>query len=372
VKPLDIGIVSVVPSPYQRDIFQALAACDNLTLSVYYLEQQSPDSPWPQATLQPFEHILPGFWFSLGGARFHIVTKWPSLNRHQVIILNSLTSSLTQTYLRNRPPKQKAIFWAEPLRTQQTRIRRAIQSLLTSPINQADAIVAIGSWANACYQELFPSIPRFNIPYHCELGPFFQQPTVVDRTAAETVFLFCGQIIPRKGVDILIRSFDALIRAGLPARLLLVGRRADLDRMLGLASPATRERISYQGFVDPIDLPELFAKAHVFVLPSRHDGWGVVVNQAIAAGLPVICTDAVGAGLDLVKDGVNGFRIPADDTERLIEAMKFFIEDRQSRSDFGAASRTLAEEWTPQRGAEKWLAVLRKVLVQDAHPAGVK
>ena len=62
----------------------------------------------------------------------------------------------------------------------------------------------------------------------------------------------------------------------------------------------------------------------MFVLPSRHDGWGVVVNQAIAAGLPVICSDAVGAAADLVSNGVNGYVFPSGNVEQLAEAMASF------------------------------------------------
>jgi glycosyltransferase involved in cell wall biosynthesis len=371
VNAIDVGIVSVVPSPYQQDIFHALANCEGLFVSVYYLEHESPDSPWPRSALRSFERVLPGFWLSIGGARFHIVTHWPKLDRHDVIILNSLTSSLSQTYLRKRRSTQKLILWAEPLRTQSTSLRRATQRLLTSPIEKSDAIVAIGSWARSCYQRQFPNIPTFNIPYHCELESFLRRSAKPSSKTSETIFLFCGQMIPRKGVDVLIRAFDALVMAGAPAQLLLVGRRADLDEMLRPASAAAKERICYEGFIPPDRLPELFARADVFVLPSRHDGWGVVVNQAMAAGLPIICTEAVGAGFDLVRDGVNGFRIPVNDPEKLMEVMKFFLEDKQRQFEFGAASRSFAAQWTPEQGAEKWRTVLSKVMAQDANPASV-
>ena len=371
MNPIDVGIVSVVPSPYQQDIFQALARYEGLSVSVYYLEHESPDSPWPRSTLRSFERVLPGFWLSIGGARFHIVTEPAKLEQHDVVILNSLTSSLSQIYLRKRRPTQKLILWAETLRTQSTSLRRAMQSLLISPIKKSDAIVAIGSRARSCYQRQFPNVPTFNIPYHCDLEPFLRCSTKPRSKTSDTTFLFCGQMIARKGVDVLIRAFDTLVSTGAPARLLLVGRRADLDEMLLSASSAAKEQICYEGFIAPDRLPEVFARADVFVLPSRHDGWGVVVNQAIAAGLPIICTEAVGAGFDLVRHGVNGFRIPVNDPGKLTEVMKCFLEDKQRQFEFGAASRSLAAEWTPEQGAEKWVRVLREVMARDANPTRV-
>ncbi|HZC35124.1 MAG TPA: glycosyltransferase family 4 protein [Chthoniobacterales bacterium] len=361
MKSFDVAIVSVVPSPYQRDIFRALAARNEIALQVYYLEKSAPDSPWPEEPLQPWEKLLPGFWFAIANARFHVVTKHPSLGRHRFIILNSLTSSLSQYVLRFRPRQQKILFWAEPLRDQTSLIRAKIQRNLAAPIRNTDGIIAIGSQAETSYRRQFPSVRRFNIPYHCGLQPFLDQPARHDSNNGEVVFLFCGQIIMRKGVDLLVKAFDQLVRKGHRTQLILTGREAELDEILRPVSDETRTRISYQGFCDPKLLPNVFAKADVFVLPSRYDGWGVVVNQALGAGLPVICSDAVGAGFDLVNPGKNGFRVRAGDIADLAQAMEMFLKHRQLVSQYGAASRKLAKEWTPERGAEKWISALSEL-----------
>ena len=98
------------------------------------------------------------------------------------------------------------------------------------------------------------------------------------------------------------------------------------------------------------------------MLPSRYDGWGVVVNQAIGAGLPVICSDAVGAGHDLVEAGVNGLRFPAGDVAALRGCMERFAAEPGLAARWGAASRAKADAWTPDRGAAKWVDVFREVL----------
>jgi glycosyltransferase involved in cell wall biosynthesis len=312
--------------------------------------------------LQPYETILPGFWFSVADARFHVVSKNPRLDQHQFLVLNSLTSSLSQWKLRFRGKSQKLLFWAEPLRPQSTRLRSMFQRLLTSPIGGVDAIVGIGSQAVKSYKEHWPSIPCFNVPYHCDLLPFFENRATFQGLKEEVRFLFCGQLIARKGVDVLLQAFDRLVHKGYPVRLLLVGRRADLDQMLAAVSVEAKNRISYEGFFDPKRLSEIYSQAHAFVLPSRYDGWGVVVNQALGAGLPVICTDAVGAGYDLVDHGVNGYRVPAGDPDRLAGYMEDLIAQRERIPQFGAASRRKAEAFTPDQGADKWSKVLLQLL----------
>ena len=109
-------------------------------------------------------------------------------------------------------------------------------------------------------------------------------------------------------------------------------------------------------------MPRFFAQADVFVLPSRYDGWGVVVNQAIGAGLPVICSDMVGAGHDLVDEDVNGLKFRAGDAASLAGKMKRFLAEPALIERWGAASREKAQAFTPACGAAKWVEAFREVL----------
>jgi glycosyltransferase involved in cell wall biosynthesis len=176
------------------------------------------------------------------------------------------------------------------------------------------------------------------------------------------VFLFCGQMIARKGLDHLLEAFAAVAERHSGARLLLAGREAELPGLLEGLPEEVRARIAYAGFQPPEALPGVFARADVFVLPSRYDGWGVVVNQAIGAGLPVICSDAVGAGYDLVEAGVNGVLFPVGDVAALAGCMERFLDEPGLAARWGAASRAKADAWTPERGAAKWVDVFREVL----------
>ena len=144
-------------------------------------------------------------------------------------------------------------------------------------------------------------------------------------------------------------------------RLLLVGREAELPSRLRAVLPAAaRERIT-AGFQPPEELPRFFAEADVFVLPSRYDGWGVVVNQALGAGLPILCSDHVGAGADLVEDGVNGLRFAADDADALAAALRRCLDATAQLESWGRASRERAADWTPAAGAAKWIAAFQEL-----------
>jgi glycosyltransferase involved in cell wall biosynthesis len=347
-----VAFVSVVPSPYQRDLFAALAAREDLSPRVFYMERESPDSPWPERPLAAHEQYLPGFWFSLRGARVHMNWRLPSPRDYEVIVCNTLMSLTGQWLMRRKLRRARWMFWGEKLGA-----RSARHDFLTAPLHRAAGIAAVGSWAARDYAARFPDTRVFNIPYHCELAPFANEPRP-PREPGTVTFLFCGQMIGRKGVDQLLAAFATLPEN---ARLLLVGREADLQSLLANVAPRVRERVRYAGFQAPGALPRFFAQADVFVLPSRHDGWGVVVNQAIGASLPVIASDCVGAAHDLVREGENGFTFPAGDANALAAAMlRYATNPELARTHGEASGRTLAD-WTPARGAERWADALRTV-----------
>jgi glycosyltransferase involved in cell wall biosynthesis len=227
-------------------------------------------------------------------------------------------------------------------------------------LHRAAGIAAIGSFAEEDYRERFPEPRYFRIPYHCHLEPFLAAPRRA-RTDGHVVFLFCGQMIARKGVDLLLTAFQ---RLGGGARLLLVGPEAQLPQFLAPLPPPVRDRIEYAGFQAPEDLPRFFARADVFVLPSRYDGWGVVMNQALGAGLPIICSDMVGAGRDLVDEEINGLRFPTGNAAALAERMQRFIHQPSLIDSWGKVSRRRAHHWTPEAGAAKWVEAFQSILAK--------
>jgi glycosyltransferase involved in cell wall biosynthesis len=354
-----VAFVSVVPSPYQRDLFAALARRDDVELSVHYLEAESPDSPWPSKPLQVYEHVLPGRWIAVGNARVHINWPLPDLRECDLVVMNTLMSFTAQALMRGPLRRRRWIFWGERLGPNRSGIAGAAHALLLAPLRHARAIAGIGSWAVEDYRKRFPQLEHVSIPYHCDISDFAPAPRA--ERDQEVVILFCGQMIARKGLDLLLAAFAHVAEENASVRLLLVGREAELPRMLETIPPALRARIEYAGFQPPGELPRFFCRANLFVLPSRHDGWGVVVNQAIGAGLPIVCSDQVGAGFDLVREGVNGFRFPSGDVEALSSALRTLIRDERLRVEMGAASLRIAPDISPEAGARKWADLFSRI-----------
>jgi glycosyltransferase involved in cell wall biosynthesis len=158
-------------------------------------------------------------------------------------------------------------------------------------------------------------------------------------TDAHPVVLFAGKLIPKKQPLRLLDAF-ASVRAGRPCSLLIAG---DGPLRSAMESAVRRQAIPdvhIAGFLNQHELPRAYVAADVFALPSNlHETWGLVVNEAMNFGLPVVVSDRVGCADDLVQQGENGMVVHHDDTAALARSIASLVDDEGLRRRFGAASR---------------------------------
>ena len=102
----------------------------------------------------------------------------------------------------------------------------------------------------------------------------------------------------------------------------------------------------FAGFRNQSELPRFFQLADVFVLPSRHEPWGLIVNEAMASGCPVIVSTDVGCHADLVTDGVEGCVFPVGDIPALTQALHRVFFSPGSAATMGEAARRRISTWT--------------------------
>ncbi|HET8741433.1 MAG TPA: glycosyltransferase [Gaiella sp.] len=170
--------------------------------------------------------------------------------------------------------------------------------------------------------------------------------------------LSVARLAPEKGLDSLVRAVGA---AGDPRLvLLLAGSGPEREPLRTLA-----DRLGVRLVLLP-DVPweriaERYVLADVFALLSRHEPWGVVVNEAAACRLPLVLSDRVGAAYDLLEDGRNGVLVPADDVAAAAAAIRDFAADPERRRRAGAASRELVRAWGYEPSIENFVDVVRRV-----------
>jgi glycosyltransferase involved in cell wall biosynthesis len=193
-----------------------------------------------------------------------------------------------------RSPGQ-LLFWGERL-SGDRRIKAAVRRLYFAGF---DGVLAVGTWAVDSYRTVARSAPVHVFPY--TTGASGQR----ERAPAPTpVIGFVGDLIERKGVDILVESLACVPEGNRPA-LEVAG---DGPAREGLAQRARDLGVTVE-WLGHLPADELQARQRRWwaqAVPSRYDGWGIVVAEALAAGVPVLASSRAGAAVDLVRDGVNG------------------------------------------------------------------
>ena len=176
--------------------------------------------------------------------------------------------------------------------------------------------------------------------------------------ADDVVVLSVARLAPEKGLDTLVRAAAA---AGEPRLVVaLAGSGPERERLASLAA-----ELGVRLVLLP-DLPwerivERYALADVFALLSRHEPWGVVVNEAAASGLPLVLSNRVGAAYDLLEDGRNGRLVPVDDADAAGDALRELAADPALRRAMGTASREIVAAWGYEPSIERLVAVVRRV-----------
>jgi glycosyltransferase involved in cell wall biosynthesis len=165
------------------------------------------------------------------------------------------------------------------------------------------------------------------------------------------VALFCGKLQPWKrpqsalhafakssvGGSYLVFAGDGPLRTGLEAEALA----------LGIAGA-----VRFLGFVNQSKLPSVYRSSDVLVLPSEYEAFGLVVNEAMLCGCPVIVSDRVGARLDLVSEAKTGFVFSADNLEAFTALLREALSKTDRMKQMGAAAQEQMKKWCPEKNVE--------------------
>ena len=237
-------------------------------------------------------------------------------------------------------------------------LRRPALSLL---YRLCDACVYIGTRNQEFYSSLgVPEDRLFLVPYTVN-NVYFEEAAararpMRDELRAElgisrdsVAILFASKMTARKRPMDLLLAYERLVAQGLPASLLYV---CDGEQRSALEEYAARRNlhgVRFVGFRNQSELPAIYAASDVFVLPSIDEPWGLVINEVMCAGLPVVTTEEVGAAPDLVRHGENGFVYQATSVQALADHLATLVQDKGLRQKMGAASRRLIAGWDYDR-----------------------
>jgi glycosyltransferase involved in cell wall biosynthesis len=338
-----VAVVSPEPTPYRSPLFDRIAARSDIELTVIYAAHSVAGRTW---TVEPHH---PAIFLSgprLPGAR--------RLLRHDY----PLTLGIGRALGRLRPnvvvvsgwstfASQAAIAWC--------RARRIPYVLLV----ESHDLGPRAGWRRAVKGAVVPPIVR-GASSVLVVGSAARESVIARGARPERVRVFANTVdVPRwieRAQDITKTSHDGVV-------VLSVGRDAP-DKafdVLERASDAAGVKLeTVTGGLGEEELARRYAEADIFALLSRHETWGVVVNEAAASALPLVLSDRVGAAYDLLRDGENGFLVPADDVDAAADALRKLAADPDLRRRMGERSRELVRGWGYEPSVESFVAAVRE------------
>ena len=341
---------------------------DDVDLRVLFLSANDPrrDYPLYEREIAFASEVLPGRDALVRGrwvvVNLSVLGRLRRLRPDVVVVGGWNQAAFWQAAAYARAARVPLVVWVEstardersgraPLELAKRVMLRAAAAVLVPGVAAADYVVSLGVprervavAPNAVDLELFGA----RVAAERERRDALREELGLDRCT----FLCVSRLSREKGVDVLVRAFE-----GVPAELVVVGDGPDRELVRGLAGPTVR----LVGRIERDELLRWYAAADAFVMPSRSDTWGMSMTEAAAAGLPLIATEAPGAGYDLIEEGVNGFRVPVEDVEALRAALVRVAEDASFRQRARPRTLELAASHTPQAWAAGVAAMAGRV-----------
>jgi glycosyltransferase involved in cell wall biosynthesis len=220
-----------------------------------------------------------------------------------------------------------------------------------------DAIVTITEADAKAYREAFPQIED-KIACVPNSIPASQRPP---SELTEPLIMTAGRLTGMKGMDTLVRAFAELAEEFPDWRVKIFGRGPDKDKLKALtADLGLTDRIDLPGPVTPLDAE--WQKASIAAIPSRFEPFGLVIVEAMAAGLPVVCSAVKHGPLEIIQDGENGLLVTASKPAELAAALRRLMTDASLRRKLADAGRETARRFEPAQVVGRHVAVFEKVL----------
>jgi glycosyltransferase involved in cell wall biosynthesis len=369
-------IATEIIAPYRIPVFNALAKHPDVDLHVLFLAETDPSRRnWKvyKDEIRFSYEVLPHWRRRVAGYNLLLnrgVASALQLARPEVIICGGygyLAGWQILAWARRR--KVPVFLWSESNLQDQRRWMPPVEMLKRYFIEACTGCVVPGKSA-AAYMASF-GVPRNSIfvaPNAVDNAFFSREASLAWARADELrrqfnlpqhYFLYVGRLIASKGVFDLLEGYSQLepeLRANMG--LLFVGdgvEQSELEKRAARIQPGV---VRFAGFAHREQLAAYYALAEAFVFPTHTDPWGLVVNEAMACGLPIIATDVAGCVADLLEDGGNGYVVQKGAPEKLTEALASVARSPDVRAAMGLRSSRRIEQNSPEMCAAGFVAVV--------------
>lgn len=353
MKKIKVLLIHNIVSPHVTTLFKELSKL--VDLKVLYCAQKEDNRIWTE-DVNGFKHkILPNFAIKFRGRDLFTYFVNPTIiheiriAKPDVVMLSGWDIFAYQiAFLYCKLKKIKVVLLSGSTKYESSWRRNLSVPLVKLIVKGCNAWLSYGTRAKEYLVSLGAKEDLvFNYMHSTNVGYFVKETKIFSDNG--TSILFYGQLIERKGIDILIEAFSQARKKINNIKLTIVGSGPYKDELINIAKKEGVDR--FVKFVEnPGDrnVKKYFSSADIFVLPSREEVWGLVVNMAMQAGLPVIVSNTAGCSADLIKDGVNGYTFRSESATDLADKI---VKVVNNKAKMGEASLNIIKSYTPKHSA---------------------
>ncbi len=365
-----------IPSPYMVERFNALADRNPFEFEAWFNDRIESDRSWDvDESGWRFRHrYLPTT--RLLGRTQH----WPLpvLGRRRPDVLVSLYAepSFLSGWALTKLRGAKTAFWCQVTMDRWVQRKAWKNAIKRIVFPRVDATLGSGEESRAFAMKFgTPADKAMCLPHSIDVVHYSDGAgrTRPERGALRrelglegATFIYVGRLWWGKGINYLLEAFEAVQRqSAAPVSLLLVGDGPEEGKLKQACAERGIRNVVFAGFQQKPDLPRYYALADVFVFPTLGDPYGLVVDEAMACGLPIISTSAAGEIRDRIEEGVNGYIVPPEDSTALAGAMRTLTEDAALRERMGAVSAQKIQDHTPEQWAEDFELIVQSLIGRE-------
>jgi len=354
MKKYKVALIHNIISPYRVPLFEGLSKHPSVELSVYFCAKTHKHRKWDILESDRYRYeVLSGKTLEFAGITYHIN---PSIilriikERCDVVIIAGCTDFTTQVaFIVSKLLRIPVILWSEGIESAQSLLGKVINPLIRCIVRNVDAVVVPGTMSRDFYIKL-GAVPEkiFIAPNIVDNEMFIQRSSEIKKEKERfkrdlnienmKIILFVGQLIERKGVKYLIKAYKRVKDEHGDCCLVIIGDGILKNQLEEICIKEHIKDVHFTGWLSEGRKIKYYSIADLFVLPTLKDVWGLVINEAMCCGLPVISTKAAGCAVDMIIPGENGFIVNAANVEQLYLAMKNIIVDDELTSEMGARS----------------------------------
>ena len=358
-----------VPSPYRIDFFNEFGKYCDLTVCFERETASDRDGKWKGKAPENFKAVqLKLKPYKEDRSHGNALAKYIKDNEFDVVILTNYVSPATMSAI-SWCKRHKKTFYIEydggfykkdrfPISLLKKYLLCSASGHFTTCEEHKKYLLSIGIPEDKIFMYPFTSVRADDIASADNLLRTDKK-TMREKLEIheDKVVLSVGRFIPCKGFDILMQAAAELDKN---VGVYIVGGKPT-EEYLALKNKLALDNVHFVGFKTKSELAEYYAAADLFVLPTREDIWGLVINEAMSFGLPCITTDRCIAGLELVENGKNGYVVPVDNSKEVAKKIKLILNDEKLCDDMGRESRRKIEGYTTEKMAHRHLEIMKSI-----------